>query len=293
MTMRGTKMYELNLPNENPLSIFNCLTRNHPLMMQLYSQEMINTVNFFDEIYRIKGSTASLYTLPTCKITFRSTTTKDEMEKLYNNRLVKSKGGKIIYQSIMNSAINKTCPLCSLRLVSTLDHYLPKAHYPQYAISRKNLYPACIECNKSKLDTVSSKKAEQTFHPYFDTLRGVNWLLATYHSSPTPKLVFYINNAVTNKFYLRDRMEFHFKKLSLGELYSTYAANELASIKYNLQLIYEKKGSNGMRRYLHKEYISASAVNKNSWKTVFYLTLSNSSVFCSSGFNNISDIRFP
>lgn len=281
-------MYELPLPEDDPFAIFVCIEHNSKFGNLLKSQDVSDSVSFFDLIYRIKGKTTSLNTLPVLKKAFTHAMTKDEMEKLYKNRLYKSKVGNVIYTRIRDSAIGDLCPLCSQRLVGTLDHYLPKAHYPQYAISRVNLYPTCIECNKAKLDTVNSEKANQTFHPFFDRLHDIVWLSASLKGGASPALVFYVNDNVPQRFALRQRMRYHFRTLGIDDLYATHAASALSQEQFTLQELFKSKGRRGVEKYLKNRWESACYVNKNSWLAVMYCTLLNSASFCAGGFNNIA-----
>lgn len=74
----------------------------------------------------------------------------DEMIKLYNNKLVKSKKGRKYYDQILSSSPKNRCPLCGVREVSTLDHYLEKSKYPYLSVSPYNLVPSCKDCNYGK-----------------------------------------------------------------------------------------------------------------------------------------------
>jgi hypothetical protein len=53
------------------------------------------------------------------------------------------------------------------------DHYLPKKHYPFYAVNFNNLFPMCHTCNskaKGEIDTLYGEGGIRvlTFHPYLD-----------------------------------------------------------------------------------------------------------------------------
>lgn len=62
----------------------------------------------------------------------------------------------------------KTCPMCGSMGVSTVDHYLPRADFPEWTIFSKNLVPAC-DCNSRRSTTVcGSQPNERVLHPYFD-----------------------------------------------------------------------------------------------------------------------------
>ncbi|CAN7448880.1 hypothetical protein LJR038_004881 [Acidovorax sp. LjRoot38] len=78
------------------------------------------------------------------------------------------------------------CPYCGLQKNITTDHYLPKQHFPQYAVFSLNLVPACTDCQmngaKGEWFPGASKKKgerpkrrpkrgslERLLHPYFDS----------------------------------------------------------------------------------------------------------------------------
>jgi hypothetical protein len=57
------------------------------------------------------------------------------------------------------------CPMCGGTAVSTLEHVLPKANYPEFAVLSFNLVPCCDGCQRRR----SAKgKAFSFVHPYFD-----------------------------------------------------------------------------------------------------------------------------
>src|SRR5262245_46510032 len=62
--------------------------------------------------------------------------TTQEMEDVYTLRMARmGRPGRRIYDAIFTSSPQGRCPLCMQRQVSTLDHHLPKAHYPALAVA--------------------------------------------------------------------------------------------------------------------------------------------------------------
>jgi 5-methylcytosine-specific restriction endonuclease McrA len=105
--------------------------------------------------------------------------TVSEMEKVYTQRMAKSGApGRDIYDEIFASSPGGRCPLCMQRYVATLDHHLPKAHFPSLAVTPLNLIPACSDCNKAKLDLIATTAEEVPLHPYYDNLGDAIWLNA-------------------------------------------------------------------------------------------------------------------
>ncbi len=63
----------------------------------------------------------------------------------------------------------KSCPICGSPMTGDLDHYLPRKVYPEFAIMRANLVPACRHCNSGvKGTTVHGGIPRRFIHPYFD-----------------------------------------------------------------------------------------------------------------------------
>lgn len=63
----------------------------------------------------------------------------------------------------------KSCPVCGSPVTGDLDHYLPRAVYPEFSIMRANLLPACRHCNSGvKGTTVHGEDPRRFIHPYFD-----------------------------------------------------------------------------------------------------------------------------
>lgn len=62
------------------------------------------------------------------------------------------------------------CPSCGEEgTPNTLDHYLPKAKYPQFAVTPVNLSPMCDICQGQKgNETVDDEGRRLYLHPYFD-----------------------------------------------------------------------------------------------------------------------------
>ncbi|MFA7259323.1 MAG: hypothetical protein WC013_07365 [Aeromonas bestiarum] len=86
------------------------------------------------------------------------------------NHYVDSPEGRLLFIKDFRRTISPTvCPMCGGFGNGTLDHYLPKADYPEFSFFSKNLVPAC-NCNSLRGTAVKGTRAsERAFHPYFDT----------------------------------------------------------------------------------------------------------------------------
>lgn len=214
--------------------------------------------------------------------------TTEEMEKVYNGRMAKKNApGREIYDEIKSLAPYGKCPLCAHRTVSTLDHYLPKSHYPVLAVTPLNLIPACSDCNKSKLTDYPTTVDEQTLHPYFDDLGSDHWLVAEIQPSIPAAVVFSVVAPPNWNNTIKNRVNLHFNLLGLAPLYSAQAADELLNIRYQLGCIYDVGGAQAVKSELESRAESCRQHSINSWRTAAFDAFSKSDWFCQGGFKSI------
>jgi hypothetical protein len=161
--------------------------------------------------------------------------TADEMSAIYTGRMAKKGGpGRSIYDELMATPAHGRCPLCGHRQVSTLDHHLPKAHYPALAVAPVNLVPSCMDCNKAKTNTFPLASEDETLHPYFDDIEDDPWLRAdVIHTAPAA-LRFYVDPPAEWDDTITARVRLHFKIIGLGALYAAQAAEEMLNIRHYL-----------------------------------------------------------
>lgn len=212
---------------------------------------------------------------------------KEEMKKVYTDRMAKiGKPGRAHYETIISSVKNGRCPLCSHRIVSTLDHYLPKSKYPVYSVTPINLIPSCFECNKGKKVEYPSNSKEETLHPYFDDVEGDSWLKAKIITSNPIGFEYYVSPSNKWNDLLNERIKTHFKSFELNTLYSIHAIVEFQNIRLQLINLFKSGGYNSLKGHLKDCYDSRSSNDLNSWQTAFYEALYNDEWFCNGGLEN-------
>lgn len=208
-----------------------------------------------------------------------------EMEAIYTQRMVPRKApGRDVYDELMASATFGKCPLCGQRDASTLDHHLPKAHYPSLAVTPLNLVPACKDCNKAKLASIPLSSNEEMLHPYFDDIDADRWLYAMVGAGVPAALRFRVEAPSQWNTVLADRVAGHFKTLGLGPLYAAQGADELLNIRHQLQTIFVAGGAETVRDELLARADSARQVRVNSWRVAAYEAFAESDWFCAGGF---------
>ena len=211
--------------------------------------------------------------------------TTSEMEAVYAQRMVsKTAPGRPIYDALMSLAPAGKCPLCAQRDASTLDHHLPKAHYPVLAVTPLNLVPSCKDCNKAKLASLPASANEETLHPYFDDIDGDRWLYASVQTTTPASLRFFVAPPNHWDEVLAARMLLHFETLGLGVLYAAQGADELLNIRHQLQIIHNSGGAATVRNELLARAESARAVRVNGWRVSAFEAFAENDWFCEGGF---------
>lgn len=193
--------------------------------------------------------------------------------------------GRDIYDEIYESAPNGKCPLCAHRPVSSLDHYLPKAHYPALVVTPLNLVPSCGDCNKSKLNAIPLGADEVGFHPYYDNVDGEKWLYAKVVTSTPAAVVFIVQASAAWDNILTERVRNHFRDMGLGALYASEAADELSNIRHQFVGFHNAGGMQRVRHELEERAESCAEAQRNGWRTATYQAWAESDWFCDGGFS--------
>ncbi|KXJ61963.1 MAG: hypothetical protein AXW14_07455 [Alteromonas sp. Nap_26] len=278
-------MRKLTRPDDDAVVVFEaCIDRirNADLKRRLQScsLEIGEASVEFDE----KAALAELHTIEAKEIV-ADVVSVDEMKKVYTGRMAKKLApGRVYYDKLMSLPEHGRCPLCSQRVVSTLDHHLPKAHYPSLAVSPLNLVPACQDCNKIKSEDIPLNSEQETLHPYYDDVEGFSWVKAKLTESIPVVVEFYVEPPVECDDVLIERLKHHFVTFDLAALYSSHAAEELANIEFIARKIFEDSGSIELKAYLGDMASSRKQVSLNSWQSAFYTCLHESDWFCQNRF---------
>ncbi|MFG1499686.1 hypothetical protein ABMA70_05700 [Halobacteriovorax sp. XZX-3] len=194
------------------------------------------------------------------------------MKKLYNDQFVKKElPRRNCYLIILNSVVGKTCPVCGICIVSSLDHYLPKSLFPCLAVLPANLYPSCSWCNSEKDTYVAEAKNKQLLHPYFDESCELEWFQALLSIDS----VFYFKIKVKplNNEELLSRLEMQLQVYSLNELYSMKLVQKFTDRLSYLKSIFLYSGTNTLIKELFNSYNDSISKNLGILEVAFYKAL--------------------
>lgn len=162
---------------------------------------------------------------------------KSELVKLYEQYFRNTKKpAKEIYDSILNSAQDK-CPFCGgIGTPRNLDHFLPKAHYPQFSVLPYNLVPSCRDCNMDgKGESFANSAEKQIIQPYLDNKRFFNeqWIFADYvdrNDGGPGRFEYYVSPPEVWPEVDKQRAQRHFEEFDLAKRYATKAAEQLLTV---------------------------------------------------------------
>lgn len=159
---------------------------------------------------------------------------KSELINLYEYYFRnEKKEARKIYDAILNSAKEK-CPFCGgIGTAKNLDHYLPKAHFPQFSVLPQNLVPSCRDCNMDgKSDTFATTVSASVIQPYLDKdhFFSDQWVFADYilpNESVPAHFKYYVEAPEKWIQSDKDRVQQHFDDFELATKYSVKAGELL------------------------------------------------------------------
>lgn len=238
------------------------------------AEEIINESIGYDKKAQ-KGNLSSIKVHDSLK----SGATKDDMKKLYERKFVPEKGGGRDYYDAIMLLANGRCPYCGQRVVSTLDHYLPKSQYPTYAVTSYNLVPSCKDCNFGKLDMVCDTREKEIIHPYYDDFSDEKWIFAKMIEQEPIAFEFRVKCPDTWDIIKKKRAQNHFEYFKLNELYKPYAAEEYICCLNRILRLYNIGGKELAIEDLKEHIEDREKVRTNTWQSAMYQAIIDSNWF--------------
>lgn len=95
---------------------------------------------------------------------------KADLLSLYNYQFSLLKSLRLEIQYEQPQAIRYTCQHCTLTSIESLDHFVPKDEFPEFAINPLNLVPSCIKCNQHKSHVWRESGNRSALNLYLDIL---------------------------------------------------------------------------------------------------------------------------
>ena len=194
---------------------------------------------------------------------------EDRLSRLYAEKFVsETSPGRHYYEKILNQPKLGICPICGVRTVRTLDHYLPKSKYPTLAVTPLNLIPCCRDCNFDKSTYTITTAESAPLNPYFDDISQERWLTVEVRSDKS--VLYYADCPLNWPRTLKKRVEHHLPLYRLQTLYGSHAAQEINDSIHLWQNMRRLTNVARLKEYLAEIRDSAEANNLNSWKSALY-----------------------
>lgn len=193
----------------------------------------------------------------------------DEMKKVYDEKFARTDTvGRTYYDAIMAQVERGVCPICGVRMVSTLDHYLPKAKVPTLSVTPSNLIPACRDCNMDKKTNMILTPDATPVHLYYDRLPEGPWLHV--QIGDNLEITYYVSCPDGWDESLKGRVEGHLDVYHLHGLYSAHAASEIEDKKRMWKKLIGLGREQDVIDDICEMRSSAEANDLNSWKSALY-----------------------
>lgn len=156
-------------------------------------------------------------------ISKRETTEREALNHCFNTPTASFKPYRGLIKSGQSGFLKRICPYCLVNESDTLDHYIPKAAFPEFSTLIKNLIPCCSQCNKLKDELWKSGSQRRIIHFYNDTFLNQRFLfgrITVTRVTALPVIKFYLQqpNGMSNYDY--SIVRFHFKDLNLLTRYN-------------------------------------------------------------------------
>lgn len=179
--------------------------------------------------------------------------------------------------------VSARCQYCIINTGSTMDHYLPKETYPEFAVYALNLVPCCSECNSFKSKTFLVDGQRQFVNLYFDSLptnsRFLHVKLA-FKDDILPIPTYHIEQAPGVSVELTTIINKHFQQLQLNRRYRDYTSEIVSEIIASISNNNLAQNTITVSQLLHEE-ASKDRVSfgLNYWRAAFIDVLADSDHF--------------
>ncbi|HFQ5210065.1 TPA: hypothetical protein ACGVAJ_003504 [Vibrio vulnificus] len=193
---------------------------------------------------------------------------KAKFINLYSSKDISKRQTPVI--SSLRSRDLQFCPACGEDgTPNTLDHYLPKDLYPEYAILTKNLFPMCDICQGKKSTQVLCDAGKRLFlHPYYDEFlvcKSVKLDIGEPFSAPENFTLSAEDSLGDDEVRLVNK---HIEKLEIESRYSKYFREQYIRL---LKLVSAMRESGlNVTEQIDMFALMAKMKSINSWEHVFY-----------------------
>ena len=192
------------------------------------------------------------------------------------------------------------CPMCGSLGKGTIDHFLPKDQYPEFACFSLNLIPTCL-CNSSRSnDSKNCAPNQSLFHPYFDTIYKLRLVRANITQpvggdlkTPDLSLSILLNKADCDY----EAVRYHVDSVVMSNRVLDYFGKLWRKAESQPNSMFREADSlltqNDFKREVIKtlKFSDLKYGTKNNWDSMFYAGILASKEAIKYLFNRIVDLR--
>ncbi len=190
--------------------------------------------------------------------------------------------------NLLKRIIVARCPFCGISESSTLDHYLPKEHYPEFSIFPKNLVPCCALCNTRKRDMILEQGTDvrMFLHPCYDTIPDIEFLtVLTRMEGDALVLSYRLTRPVGMLLKTFQHLQSHFTQLDLADRYRRMGLDHLGEQYPALRRAY---GPTADATRVAEKLVEVAGdfeeiAGRNYWLSKLYRALTVNNEFCDGG----------
>lgn len=193
---------------------------------------------------------------------------------------------------LLDRVIVARCPFCGISESSTLDHYLPKERYPEFAIFPKNLVPSCTVCNTRKSTRIleAGTDVRMFLHPCYDTIPDAAFLAVRTRMEAGDLILSY---RLTRPEGMAARtfrhLQSHFTELDLADRYRRMGLEHLGGQYPALRRAYgvAETAERVIEKLIEGAQDFEEVEGPNYWLAKLYRALAENAEFCDGGFEAI------
>ncbi|CAJ8268761.1 Uncharacterised protein [Burkholderia pseudomallei] len=211
---------------------------------------------------------------------------KEAMQHAYT---VETQPMTSLREELLDRIIVARCPFCGISESSTLDHYLPKEQYPEFAIFPKNLVPSCAVCNTRKSTRIleAGTDVRMFLHPCYDTVPDAAFLTVRTRIEADALILSYRltrpeGMSVRTFRHLRS----HFTELALADRYRRMGLEHLGGQYPALRRAYgvAENAGRAIAKLIEVAEDFEEVEGPNYWLAKLYRALAANADFCDGGF---------
>ncbi|MBD8753824.1 hypothetical protein [Pseudomonas coleopterorum] len=162
------------------------------------------------------------------------------------------------------------CPCCGSHTVpGTLDHYLPKTSFPEFAVLLANLTPMCSTCQEEKGTSYLTEGGSKKFiHSYFDNIDFSFYKVKFEGDFSSPTFVFEFEEDIPLAFV--SLVKEHASGVNIQKRFLSYCTTKYTHLLKIAHDLRQGGQESQLRMFISMFLFVAQQNSVNCWEAVFY-----------------------